>query len=333
MMNMKHLLLLILLAFSGITAAAEKIGGYGIGYTSRLIFQKTDTQKTAESVMIKTGDILIPTQQANSNITPILVPAIKSDGWCYPAANPNKTTTDLTECYGWSVFSQWFLLDLRKLKAQGMTSVWAQISVKRYDDGDTETTDDDLVPAVTVWRGQQTQGKFGDWYPNQFQGFDAKGLAIANGFKPFWGWTLAPLSNISDAKNVFSWKTASTTDDKTSTTITQKIVLKGGDKDYLTVAIGGDSHITGDQHDVNFKLLVKLSTTKPLTDPAEPCVINCTPIPTPLPIGSLDRCFCTVGVTCSHPKMGHCMEISLCNLPQYKGQCLCPPADVMPCHY
>ncbi len=328
-MNIKQLLLLLLITFSSITSAAEKIGGYGIGYNARLVFQKADAQKTASAVMLKTGDDLLPSQQENSKLSPLLVPAIKSNGWCDPLANPNKTTTEQTECYGWSAFSQWFLIDLSKLKAQKVSNVWVQISVKRFDDADDDTTDDDLVPALTVWRGQQIQGKFGDWYPNQFQGFDTKGLPLASGFKPFWGWTLTPLSNNADS---LSWQTASTATDKTTATITQKIALKGGDKDYLTVAVGGNSQQSETPHNVNFKLLVKISATKPTTDISEPCLINCTPKPTPLP-GSFDRCGCTVGVTCSHPQMKHCMDISACDLPEYKGECLCPPLDVSPCHF
>lgn len=330
-MNIKQLLLLILIACSGVASAADKIGGYGIGYTARLVFQKADTQKTASAVMLKTGDDLLPSQQENSKLSPLLVPVIKSNGWCDPLANPNKTTADLSECYGWSAFSQWFLIDLSKLKAQKVSNVWVQISVKRFDDADDDTTDDDLVPALTVWRGQQALGKFGDWYPNKFQVFDNKILLLPDVFKQFWGWTLTPLSNVADS---LSWQTASTATDKTTATITQKVALKGGDKDYLTVAVGGDSQQAETQHNVNFKLLVKLSTTKPTTEISEPCLINCTPTPTPKPTplpGSFDGCGCSVGNTCRHPQMNHCMAISACDLPQYKGQCLCPPLDTPPC--
>lgn len=39
--------------------------------------------------------------------------------------------------------------------------------------------------------------------------------------------------------------------------------------------------------------------------------------------GQIDSNGCTIGSTCWHPQMNHCMAKSLCDLPQYAGQCLC----------
>lgn len=290
---MNSLRIMVLMLVSGLIQmadAAEAIGGYGIPYTARLVFQKSDLNKNTFTdthvFTLKTGDELSASQQGGSNLSPVMVPAIKSNGWCDLSANP---TTDLAECYGLSLSSQWFLLDLSKL---GKRKIWAEISVQN----DEASTDDNLIPAVTVWRGQQTQGLFGDWYPSKFNGYDESGKPDGSVSKAFWAWSLTPLNN---NPGKFSWATAAGTDNS-SATVNQLISLKGGASNYLTVIVGSDNQATQNQN-ANFKLSVKLSGQE----------------------GKLDKYNCPIGVECYHPQMKHCMAIAVCNDPQYKGQCLC----------
>lgn len=311
---MNRLSIIFLLMASGlfqVVNAAEAIGGYGIPYTARLVFEKSDVNKIANSndknVTVKSGEELLPsTKQANSSLTALTVPTVKSNGWCDTAANPNTTTND---CYGWSNQSSWFLMDLSKL---GTRKVWIQISAQK----DEDSTDDYLVPALTVWRGQQNQGLTGDWYPNKFQGYAANGTSDGSVSKAFWAWNLKPLNNTAGK---LSWTTASTNTDKSKITLTQQVALKGGESNYLTVILGSNNQETPNQN-ANYKLLVRLSSQKPTTNPGD----SYTPQPPP-PTTKLDQYGCLIGVECRHPKMGHCMSITLCNQPKYQGQCLlCP---------
>lgn len=312
--------LLLWCGFIGAASAAQTIVGNGIGYTARLVFDKADKQKDANSnlktVMVKTGDLLLPGKQENSGISPQLIPAVQSNGWCYPLANPNPSGS---ECYGWSVYSQWYLVDLNQLSGK----VWVQISVKRYDnEGDAVADqDDDLVPALTVWQGPQVQGKFGDWYPSQFQGFDDKGNPVSEGFKPFWAWTLKPLNNGATP----SWATASGAGDKSVATVTQQVTLKKGDGKYLSVVVGGDDQ-HAERHGANFKLLVRVSAKQPTSEPGDPEAA-------PTPGGDRDICGCKVGVECSHPAMGHCMAKELCVGLTGAEACYCEPTSLSQCPY
>ncbi len=306
---MHRLSIIFLLMVSGliqVVNAAETIGGYGIPYTARLVFEKSDINKVANSndknLTVTSGEALLPTKQANASLTALTVPTVKSNGWCDTAANPNTNSND---CYGWSNQSQWFLLDLSKL---GSRKVWLQISAQKDD----SSTDDYLVPALTVWRGQQNQGLPGDWYPNKFQGFDSKG-APDNSLKAFWAWNLKPLNNTSGK---LSWATAANNDDKSKVTLTQQVTLKGGESNFLTVILGSDNQTTLNQN-ANFKFLVRLSSKMPTTDPGD----SDTPPPP-----KLDQYGCTIGLTCYHPAMGngHCMSIKSCEGLTGANKCLCP---------
>ncbi len=294
MNTIRLITLMILAGLTQTSEAAEAIAGYGVPYAARLVFQKLDINKNTSSnthvFSLKTGDSLLPSMQANSNMTPATVATVKSAGWCDPLANPTPTT-DIDQCYGWSQQSQWFLLDLSKL---GKRKIWAEITVEK----DPGINNDYLVPALTVWRGRQTQGLFGDWYPNKFQGYAANGKPDNSVSKAFWAWNLAPLNNTPDK---LSWATAANNTDKSLVTLSQQVGLKGGESNYLTVIVGSDNQQAAGQN-ANFKLSVKLSGQQ----------------------GKFDQYGCAIGLTCRHPQMDHCMPIADCSKPQYAGQCLCP---------
>jgi hypothetical protein len=305
---MNRLSIIFLLMASGlfqVVNARETIGGYGIPYTARLVFEKSDVNKVANSndknLTVKSGEELLPTKQANSSLTALTVPTVKSNGWCDTAANPNTNSND---CYGWSNQSQWFLLDLSKL---GSRKIWLQISAQKDD----SSTDDYLVPALTVWRGQQNQGLTGDWYPNKFQGFDTKGTPDNSVSKAFWAWNLKPLNN---TPGKLSWASAANNDDKTKVTLTQQVTLKGGESNYLTVILGSDNQTTLNQN-ANFKLLVRLSSKMPTTDPGDS---NTPPPP------KYDQYNCLIGAECYHPSMRHCMSVNSCEGLTGANKCLCP---------
>jgi hypothetical protein len=304
---MHRLSIIFLLMVSGliqVVNAAETIGGYGIPYTARLVFEKSDINKVANSndknLTVTSGEALLPTKQANASLTALTVPTVKSNGWCDTAANPNTNSND---CYGWSNQSQWFLLDLSKL---GSRKVWLQISAQKDD----SSTDDYLVPALTVWRGQQNQGLPGDWYPNKFQGFNSKGTPD-NSLKAFWAWNLKPLNNNSGK---LSWATAANNDDKSKVTLTQQVTLKGGESNFLTVILGSDNQTSLNQN-ANFKFLVRLSSKMPTTDPGDS---NTPPPP------KYDQYNCLIGAECYHPSMGHCMPVNSCEGLTGANKCLCP---------
>ncbi len=297
--------LLILVGLAHLSIASETIIGPGIPYTARLVFEKSDVNKAANSngknVTITSGEALLPSKQANSTLTAVPIPTVKSNGWCDPTANPNTGSSD---CYGRSNQSQWFLMDLSKL---GTRKVWVQISAQKDD----ASSDDYLVPALTVWRGQQNQGLTGDWYPNKFQGFDSTGKPDGSVSKAFWAWNLKPLNNTPEK---LSWATAANNDDKTKTTLTQQVTLKGGESNYLTVILGSDNQEAQNQT-ANFKLLVRLSSKMPTNDPGD----SDTPPPS-----KLDQYGCTIGLTCWHPSMGHCMSVASCDGLTGANKCLCP---------
>lgn len=301
-------LLLILVSLTGLANASEIIIGSGVPYTARLVFKKSDINKVADSndknVTITSGDELLPENQANSTLTAKPIPTVLSNGWCDPTANPNTSTTDITQCYGRASQSQWFLLDLSKL---GKRKVWAQISLQK----DENSTDDTLVPALTVWQGQQNQGLIDDWYPNRFQGYDVKGKPDNSVSKAFWAWNLTPLNNSPDNE---SWVTASNSDNPDKVTVTQRVKLKGGNSNYLTVIVASDNQENQNKN-ANYKLLVRLSRKKPTLIPGD------TGLPPP---PKTDIYGCNIGLTCWHPQMNHCMAVNLCNDPKYLGECLCP---------
>lgn len=289
--------MLAVAGLSGSATAAQIIGGTGLGFNAnpvvmvgKIIFNKKDLKADAPAAVIKSGNnVGAPAQGADGNI---IVPPTKSMAWCDPATK-GTPAGDFSACYGWAMHSKWVLLDLNTLKDQGLSSVWVTITASRVADG---TATGDLIPAVTVFQGNQNEGAQLHWYPNRFQAASPFPL-----LKPF------------NSGNP-GWDTAYDNGDQSTATVTGKLTLKGGKNarnNFLTVAVGGDERNAAQKHDVNFQLAVKLSKTRPTSPVSGPTH------------GSIDKYGCSVGTNCWHPQMGHCMAIPACDEPQYAGQCLC----------
>ena len=161
-------------------------------------------------------------------------------------------------CYGSAVASKWAVIDLNGLRKAGARDVWVTITASRHDDGVAAETgsdgqdlpgDDDLVPALTVFHGRQDVGAHGYWYPNRFQASPE-----------FWAWKLKPFHTGPGASG--GWASASGSG-SSSVSVSGKYLLKAGNLNYLTVAVGGDGG-TAD-HDVNFALTVAVSRRPPKT--------------------------------------------------------------------
>jgi hypothetical protein len=155
------------------------------------------------------------------------------------------------------------LVDLSKLSAG---KYYVSVKLERYDDGQavevtpaTATTaeqtlpsDDDLVPAITVFNGYQNRGLSGAWFPNQFQQTTT----------PFWAEMLKPENVLVGANTQKAgFDTAFGSPDADRAQVSGVIKLDSAGKlaktnRYLTVAIGGDDRTT--KHDVNYQLTVKV---------------------------------------------------------------------------
>lgn len=273
--------LLALAIFSGLAAAADIVGNPGGIYTAKLAFKKADTKSTASATEVQSGH----------NLGAGVAPTTTSTAWNDPSVNPaNPAGDDFSQGYGSTADSEWFLVDLNRLKTQGLGNVWVQITVKRADNAGN-----DLVPALTVWNGNLDGDALDAWYPNTFQtsaGFSSKLTALANN-------TAYGTSN--------------------AAMVTSKIKLKKGKKNYLTVALGGDARNATDKHSVGFLLQVKVSKKKPSTTS-----IGVGDTGTDGGTGTgYDSYGCKIGQTCYHPQMGHCMAVATCEDTQYAGQCLC----------
>ena len=311
---------LILTLFSSSVQAAKVYGGSGIGFSNddshwvaTIVFEKTDkatvwTQSDTlkgKEVSVQTGDILTPTEQTAPvdqwDLATITVPHVTSMSWCDPAANPsNPGNTDFAQCYGDANNSKWFIVDLNGLYKAGLQKVTVTVTTQRFDDGVAAETDDgdhalpgddDLVPALTVFRGRQDAGAHGGWYPNRFQQ------------KRLWAWNLAPFDPPGKAKRGYA--TAFGTTKANSATVTGPYALKGGNQNYLTVGVGGDARheSASSAHAVNFKLTVAVYAQDPKTDG--------------IFANTTDACGCEKGQTWWHLEMGHCMSIALCKKPEW----------------
>jgi hypothetical protein len=299
-----------LACLSGAAEAADVYGGSGIGFSNNpsqfvanIVFNKTDVKNGASPVVIKTGDDVTPARQKGLGTT-ITIPATKSMAWCDPVSNPDiPSNTDINTCYGWGMFSKWVVLDLNALQKAGLTSVWVSVTAKRYDDGvatevdatgKTLPSDDDLVPALTVYQGRQDAGIHNHWYPNKFQK------------NPFWAWKLTPFAGGTTKSN--GWATAyMASGSLDNANVTGRLKLKPGGQNYLTVAVGGDARHadTKLKHDVNFELNVRISKKALGTSGGANGGGSSAN-------GTLDKCGCQIGVTQWHASMNHCMAISLC---------------------
>lgn len=295
-----------LTVLSGSASAAEVYGGSGIGFSNNpsqfvtsVVFDKADAKAGAAPVIVKTGDDVTPPQQKGLGTT-ITIPPTKSMAWCDPVSNPDiPNNTDFNTCYGWGMFSKWVVLDFNALQKAGMTSVWVSMTAKRYNDGVAQETDskgkvlasdDDLVPALTVYQGRQDVGIHNHWYPNKFQK------------TPFWAWKLTPFAGGATKSN--GWSTGYMAGgSRDSANVTGRFKLKPGGQNYLTVVVGGDDKEPTKKHDVNFEFDVSLSKKAPMTSNSGGGSKAA---------GSFDKCGCDIGVTEWHPAMNHCMDIAEC---------------------
>jgi hypothetical protein len=228
-------------------------------------------------------------------------PAVNFRGACSKPATPPDPKQTLADAntvncipdngYGWGHNSQWYLVDLNELAKAGVKAAHISIMVNRVNDGVAqeqakdstgklltnedgspkfEPSDDDIVPALTVWRGFQDTGKHMHWYPQKYQNFAANKPADE---KTFWANKLSPAPTDEGE----AWATAfdAATQDEASVHIVTELDKKDPSKNYLTIAIGGDGrHVfpagnakqgqvdSTQKHDVNFKLTVATEALK-----------------------------------------------------------------------
>jgi hypothetical protein len=193
-----------------------------------------------------------------------LVPKGSMDGFPQSLTITNAAADSVSTggCFGSALGSKWAVIDLNGLQKAGLRSVWIAVTASRYDDGIAEETDnqghlqpgdDDLIPALTVFRGRQDVGVHGYWYPNQFQPNPK-----------FWAWKLSPFySGTASNDTTGGWATANGSASNHSASISGKYLLKPGNQNYLTVAVGGDGRDGPAAHDVNFELAVRVSRKPP----------------------------------------------------------------------
>jgi hypothetical protein len=151
---------------------------------------------------------------------------------------------------GWTHSSRWGLVDVSGLKT-GYKRATVRITISRLDDGNhaAEDLDDDLVPAISVWRGIDTTGAQSAWYPNVFQITERyEDPAGSGNFRNWWS-TL-------DGKGLFAASATPMMPQKV--VYEQTIVLsKDANNNVLTFVIGGnDSDAAMTKHSVNFKVQV-----------------------------------------------------------------------------
>lgn len=274
-------------------------GGLGANYVSKLVPSVQSGKGTSATIgvlSLKTDDtILSPTKDPAETVT---IARTKSMGWNDPAVNPKSTSanpiTDPALGYGWGHSTAWHLIDLNQLYAQGQRYLHVSVTVERYEDGVAqepkldsagkpttdasgntvfEPSDDDLIPGLTVWQGNQDSGKHMHWFPNRYQNWDETGAQIP-GEKVFWANKLSPTSG---EEGSAGWATAYGTAAQDSASVHVLVKLdKNPAKNFLTVALGGDGrHVfppgnakqgqvdSSKKHDVNYKLTVEVHPTKP----------------------------------------------------------------------
>ncbi|QJD29161.1 hypothetical protein [Methylococcus geothermalis] len=229
---------------AGNAVAGDVYPSYGIQYAAKLIFDKKDTKNGAAAASLHSGQTF-NTPNDGGNAT--MIPQTKSMAWCDPAVTPAGYETN--GCYGWGVNANWYLIDLSKLKSQGLTAVWVTINVERYQGAKPE--ENDIIPALTVYRGNQTLGPQKHWFPSELQGQPE-----------FWGWLLQRDTFVKG--DVFSYNSAYATPSQNLASVMGKFKLKGGTQDYLTVAVGGDAKDPNTKHTVNYQLTVDVKQKQPV---------------------------------------------------------------------
>jgi hypothetical protein len=187
----------------------------------------------------------------------------------YFSKDPIKSLA--TDSPGWAMHGAWALIDLSALKGQ---KVKLKIELKRYDDKDTVTTDDDLVPGLTAFKGYMQFGNRYHWFPNRHQIFKSPTTGhIASWWgdgqmtKPVWGKTQL----VGTHSKQLGYDTAyvdGASDQSASTTASIEgfIQLDSAipQNNFIALAIGGDARhpyasAATMKHDVNFELVVTLS--------------------------------------------------------------------------
>lgn len=260
-------------------------GGMGINYVGRFTFDNTMAKFDLAKGLFGTELSVVTSPNGFPNFVgdktaaeQIAIPPLRSMSWNNTQSNPDdKTTTDLTKGFGSALHSQWYLVDLSKLAAG---TYYVSVKVERYDDGvataneiltpavlDTDgktvktpavyatLSDDDLVPALTVFNGYQNRGAHLGWFPNQFQTTTT----------PFWAEMLKPEATLVGANTgKTGFDTAFGAADEGIAQVSGVMKLDSTAKGlkqsnrYLTVALGGDDRNAATKRDVNYKLTVKV---------------------------------------------------------------------------
>ncbi|QXP82659.1 hypothetical protein [Methylococcus sp. Mc7] len=228
---------------AGNALAGDVYPSYGIQYAAKLIFDKKDTKTGAAAASLHSGQAF-NTPNDDGNAT--MIPQTKSMAYCDPAVTPAGYETN--GCYGWGMHANWYLIDLSKLKGQGLGAVWVTVSVERHAGSDPKNND--IIPALTVYRGNQTLGPQMHWYPSELQGVPE-----------FWGWLLQRATFVKG--DVISYNSAYATPAQNFASVMGKFKLKGGTQDYLTVAVGGDAKDPNTKHSVNYQLTVDVKQKQP----------------------------------------------------------------------
>lgn len=264
--------------------------GYGVNYKARIKPDKT-ALTSAEEFVIKTDDKISPSSWGPKEA--FSVPLNKSMGWNDTATNPDIPScgskdaagnvistkclniTDIDKGFGWGHSSHWYLVDLNNFAGQ---KVYVSVMVERYDDGNHDEknasgvalpSDDDLIPGLTVWVGNQDQGTHTHWFQNKHQA-----TATFDGVEgtPYWTRKLSK-PNMTIGKKTYAlkgmssgmvgWDSAFGVGNQDMAMVSGEIMLdkKDPNKNFLTIATGGDARhaAAASKHDVNYKLTVQVA--------------------------------------------------------------------------
>ncbi|MDD2769300.1 MAG: hypothetical protein PHT19_11235 [Methylococcus sp.] len=266
----------VLIALPASAGAAEIFGGSGIGFddspvpwVSTIVFDKKDAKAGAAEFLVQTGDDVTPASQKETSAR-IWVPSLSATAWCDSYANPLVSNNqDFNLCYGNAWESNWYVLDLNALQKSGLKDVWVSVTAKRVTDGTDTPVDNLLIPALTVWQGQQSIGGNLQWFPQTFQTTPT-----------FWANQLSPFTG-GDTQSI-GWASAYGTAAQDQAEVTGWVKLRPGGRNFLTVAVGGDArknivkqHTTDGQ--CKYALSVRVGKTKPAEGSNVPATAPQTP--------------------------------------------------------
>lgn len=187
----------------------------------------------------------------------------------YFSKDPVKSLA--TDSPGWAMHGAWALIDLSALKGQ---KVKLKIELKRYDDKDTVTTDDDLIPGLTAFKGYMQFGNRYHWFPNRHQSFVSPTTGHTASWwgdgqmgKPVWGKT--QLTGTHSKKLGYDTAYVEGASDQSASTLASvegyiQLDSAIAQNNFIAVAIGGDARhpyatAATMKHDVNFELVVTVS--------------------------------------------------------------------------